>query len=72
MTHPLDNGPPLLTDVIEAGLNQLERSNTLGERNLQIEILRAQLPELVEKAFLRIKPQLIAELEQIIQSALKN
>jgi hypothetical protein len=38
----------------------------------QIEILRAQLPELFERALLRIKPQLMQEFEKVVLDALKK
>jgi len=65
-----------LTEVIESGLREIEQST--GNRlsgNLsdpQIEILRAQLPELFERALLRIKPQLMQEFEKVVLDALKN
>ncbi|MCE2746882.1 MAG: hypothetical protein LW710_13380 [Burkholderiales bacterium] len=76
MSEHFDGGPPLLTEVIESGLREIEEST--GSRlggNLsdpQIEILRAQLPELFERALLRIKPQLMQEFEKIVLDALKK
>jgi hypothetical protein len=75
MSEQFDGGPPLLTDVIDSGLNEIEHTINTRLNNLsdpQIEILRAQLPELFERALLRIKPQLMTELEQIVLSALKK
>jgi len=72
MSEHFDGGPPLLTEVIESGLQEIEQST--GERlnDPQIEILRAQLPELFERALLRIKPQLMKEFEQVVLDALKK
>ncbi|HEX4880656.1 MAG TPA: hypothetical protein VFV39_12470 [Limnobacter sp.] len=72
MSEHFDGGPPLLTEVIESGLQEIE--NTTGERSSdpRLEILRAQLPELFEMALLRVKPQLMAEFEQLIVQALKK
>lgn len=76
MSEHFDGGPPLLTEVIESGLQEIEKST--GARlsgNLsdpQIEILRAQLPELFERALLRIKPQLMQEFEKIVLDTLKK
>ena len=64
-----------MTEVIESGLQEIEKSTgtrTGGLSDPQIEILRAQLPELFERALLRIKPQLIQEFERIVQDALKK
>lgn len=75
MSEQFDGGPPLLTEVIEAGLSEIENSTEAGSVRLsdpQIEILKAQLPELFERALLRIKPQLMAEFEQIVIDALKK
>lgn len=74
MSEQFNGGPPLLTEVIESGLREIEE--TTGEHlsghlsDPQIEILRAQLPELFERALLRIKPQLMAEFEKIVLDAL--
>jgi hypothetical protein len=72
MSEHFDGGPPLLTEVIESGLQEIEQST--GERlnDPQIEILRAQLPELFERALLRIKPQLMKEFEQVVLDALRK
>lgn len=75
MSEHFDGGPPLLTEVIESGLQEIEKSTgtrTGGLSDPQIEILRAQLPELFERALLRIKPQLLAEFETIVHEALGN
>ncbi|MCQ8896928.1 hypothetical protein NQT62_10845 [Limnobacter humi] len=73
MGEQFDGGPPLLTEVIESGLQEIEQSTGVRLGALsdpQIEILRAQLPELFERALLRIKPQLMAEFEKIVLNAL--
>ncbi|WP_370260781.1 hypothetical protein [Limnobacter sp.] len=72
MSEHFDGGPPLLTEVIESGLQEIE--NSTGERNSdpRLEILRAQLPELLEMALLRVKPQLMAELEKLIVETLRK
>lgn len=66
----------MLTEVIESGLLEIEKStgSHLGGQlnDPQIEILRAQLPELFERALLRIKPQLMQEFEKIVLDALKK
>jgi len=72
LSEHFDGGPPLLTDVIEAGLQKIEQSTQSVRTDPQIEILRAQLPELFERALLRVKPQLMAEFEQIVMDALKK
>jgi hypothetical protein len=75
MSEQFDGGPPLLTEVIDHGLDELEQSINARLKGLsdpQIEILRAQLPELFERALLRIKPQLMSELEQVVLGALKK
>lgn len=75
MSEHFDGGPPLLTEVIESGLQEIEKSTgarTSGLTDPQVEILRAQLPELFERALLRIKPQLLAEFETIVNEALGN
>jgi hypothetical protein len=76
MSEHFDGGPPLLTEVIESGLREIEKStgSRLGGSlsDPQIEILRAQLPELFERALLRIKPQLMREFENIVLDALKK
>jgi len=75
MSEHFDGGPPLLTEVIESGLQEIEKSTGARTGELsdpQIEILRAQLPELFERALLRIKPQLMQEFEKIVQDALKK
>ena len=64
-----------MTEVIESGLQEIEKSTGARTGELsdpQIEILRAQLPELFERALLRIKPQLMQEFEKIVQDALKK
>jgi len=76
MSEHFDGGPPLLTEVIESGLREIEQStgSHLGNNlsDPQIEILRAQLPELFERALLRIKPQLMQEFEKVVLDALKK
>lgn len=75
MSEHFDGGPPLLTEVIESGLQEIEKSTgarTGGLSDPQIEILRAQLPELFERALLRIKPQLMQEFEKVVLDALKK
>lgn len=72
MSNHFDGGPPLLTDMIEAGIQKIEQSTQSVRTDPQIEILRAQLPELFERALLRIKPQLMAEFEKIVMDALKK
>jgi hypothetical protein len=76
MSEHFDGGPPLLTEVIDSGLEEIEKSTSeLPGRHSsdpQIEILRAQLPELFERALLRIKPQLMQEFEKIVLDALKK
>lgn len=72
MSDQFHGGPPLLTEVIESGLQEIEDATTNTSSDPQIEILRAQLPELFEKALLRVKPQLMAEFAQIVQDALKK
>jgi len=72
MSEHFDGGPPLLTEVIESGLQQIEQSTGGRLSDPQIEILRAQLPELFERALLRIKPQLMKEFEQVVLDALKK
>lgn len=66
----------MLTEVIESGLQEIEKSTgaRLGGslNDPQIEILRAQLPELFERALLRIKPQLMQEFEKVVLDALKK
>lgn len=64
-----------MTEVIESGLQEIEKSTgarTGGLSDPQIEILRAQLPELFERALLRIKPQLMQEFEKVVLDALKK
>ncbi|MEQ9108145.1 MAG: hypothetical protein RLO04_11835 [Limnobacter sp.] len=75
MSEHFDGGPPLLTEVIESGLQEIEKSTGAragGLSDPQIEILRAQLPELFERALLRIKPQLMQEFEKIVLDTLKK
>lgn len=75
MSEHFDGGPPLLTEVIESGLLEIEKSTGArvgGLSDPQIEILRAQLPELFERALLRIKPQLMQEFEKVVLDALKK
>lgn len=72
MSEHFDGGPPLLTEVIESGLQEIEQSTSGRLSDPQIEILRAQLPELFERALLRIKPQLMKEFEQVVLDALKK
>ncbi|GLR26191.1 MULTISPECIES: hypothetical protein [Limnobacter] len=70
MSDEFQGGPPLLTEVIESGLQEIEASTQSRPGDPQVEILRAQLPELFEKALLRVKPQLMAEFEKIVREAL--
>lgn len=70
MSDEFQGGPPLLTEVIESGLQEIEASTQSRPNDPQVEILRAQLPELFEKALLRVKPQLMAEFEKIVREAL--
>ncbi len=72
MSQHFDGGPPLLTEIIESGLQEIESSTNEHSSDPQIEILRAQLPELFECALLRIKPQMMQEFENIILNALKK
>lgn len=72
MSDEFDGGPPLLTDVIESGLNEIDKSTQGRNVDPRLEILRAQLPELFEKALLRVKPQLMAEFETLLQEALRK
>lgn len=76
MSEHFNGGPPLLTEVIESGLDEIEKSTEerLGRHlsDPQVEILRAQLPELFERALLRIKPQLMQEFEKVVLDALKK
>lgn len=72
MSEHFNGGPPLLTEVIESGLQEIENSTGGRISDPQIEILRAQLPELLERALLRIKPQLMQEFEKIVLDALKK
>ncbi|WP_334118166.1 hypothetical protein [Limnobacter sp.] len=72
MSEHFDGGPPLLTEVIESGLQEIEKSTGGRLNDPQIEILRAQLPELFERALLRIKPQLMQEFEKVVLDALKK
>lgn len=72
MSEHFDGGPPLLTEVIESGLREIEQSTGSRYVDPHIEILRAQLPELFERALLRIKPQLMLEFEKIVLDALKK
>jgi hypothetical protein len=75
MSDPFEGGPPLLTEVIESGLREIEQS-TAGSgvvpSNPQLDILLAQLPELFERALLRVKPQLLQEFANIIRETLHN
>lgn len=70
MSDEFQGGPPLLTEVIESGLQEIEASTQSRPSDPQVEILRAQLPELFEKALLRVKPLLMAEFEKIVREAL--
>jgi hypothetical protein len=72
MSEHFDGGPPLLTEVIQSGLEEIEQSTNSRLTDPQIEILRAQLPELFERALLRIKPQLMKEFETIVLDTLKK
>lgn len=72
MGDQFEGGPPLLTEVISSGLDEIEASTQQQKSNPQIDILKAQLPELFEKALLRVKPQLLAEFEQLVIEALKK
>ncbi len=72
MSDPFDGGPPLLTEVIESGLQEIEHSTSGQTSDPKIDILRAQLPELFEQALLRVKPQLMQEFEKIVLDALKK
>ena len=72
MSDSFEGGPPLLTEVIESGLEQIDSSTAGRSSDPQVEILRAQLPELFERALLRVKPQLIAEFEKVVREALQK
>jgi hypothetical protein len=72
MSEHFDGGPPLLTEVIESGLQEIEQSTNAQTSDPKIDILRAQLPELFEQALLRVKPQLMLEFEKIVLDALKK
>jgi hypothetical protein len=66
--------PPLLTEMIEAGLQRLDDSTAHAgpPLNPELELLRAQMPELMERALLRVKPQLLAEFEAIVRQTLQK
>ncbi|NJM33267.1 MAG: hypothetical protein HC848_11030 [Limnobacter sp.] len=70
MHDSFQGGPPLLTEVIESGLEQIDSSTTSRASDPQLEILRAQLPELFERALMRVRPQLMEEFEKVIREAL--
>ncbi len=72
MNDSFDAGPPLLTEIIESGLQEIEASTQNDAQSASIDILKAQLPELFEKALLRVKPQLMAEFSKIVQEALRK
>ena len=72
MSDQFSGGPPLLTEVIELGLEEIENATAARHSDPQVEILRAQLPELFEKALMRVKPQLMAEFEKIVIDSLKK
>lgn len=72
MSDQFEGGPPLLTEVIASGLDEIDQSTVSRKSDPQVEILRAQLPELFEKALLRVKPQLMAEFEALLLETLKK
>lgn len=72
MSDEFDGGPPLLTEVIESGLNEIDNTTQGRTSDPRLDILRAQLPELFEKALLRVKPQLMAEFDKLLQEALRK
>lgn len=72
MSDQFDGGPPLLTEVIESGLDEIDNSTRNQPSDPRLDILRAQLPELFEKALLRVKPQLMAEFEKLLIETLKK
>ena len=63
--------PPVLTDVIEAGLADIEQQMKPAS-DWRMDVLSAQLPNLIEQAFLNIKPQLMAEIERLIKDQLQR
>ncbi len=72
MGDQFEGGPPLLTEVISSGLDEIESLTQQHKSHPEIDLLRAQLPELFEKALLRVKPQLLEEFEKLVIDALKK
>ncbi len=70
---PFEGGPPILTDCIEAQLDAVEHNTSAKPKHQpHMEALSALLPELFEKALLRVKPQLMQEFETLLNEAVSQ
>jgi hypothetical protein len=63
---------PVLTEVIDTGLNELDKATARTPEDWRLAMLSAQLPDLFEKAILRVKPQLIKEFESLLREAMTH
>jgi hypothetical protein len=61
---------PVLTEIIDTGLDELDQATAKISEDWRLTMLSAQLPDLFEKAILRVKPQLIKEFEGLLREAI--
>ena len=68
---PIPDNLPVLTEVIEPGPALIDQALN-SDDNWRYDVLMAQLPNLLEQAFFKIKPQLMAELNILVKNALNE